>query len=113
MVWYFSLIPGDELPQFHINHIDKLEHFASYALLMSWFAQLYLVSRSRMAWLIGFVLMGGLLELLQGLTPTRSPEWLDMLADSGGALVAYLFAHYSDSRWLLNLERLISSITTR
>lgn len=64
---------------------DKLVHFATYFILGAWFVSL--TSRHGMA-LLGVILLGGALELLQGLTPQRQPEWLDLLANTSGALLA-------------------------
>ncbi len=37
--------------------------------------------------LLGAILYGGLIEVLQFLTPHRSAEWMDLIADAVGVLV--------------------------
>ncbi len=82
-----SLMPPPTLPP--INHLDKLEHFIAYFVLMGWFAQIYHTPRQRLYCMIGFLLLGGLLEVLQGLGETRQADWADALANSIGVLVAW------------------------
>jgi VanZ family protein len=65
---------------------DKLNHVAAFAVLgllarVAWPAQ----ALQRWALLLAY---GGLLELAQGLTPNRSAEWSDWLADALGLLLA-------------------------
>ncbi|HEX6929646.1 MAG TPA: VanZ family protein [Gammaproteobacteria bacterium] len=67
---------------------DKLVHFMTYFLLGFWFVSLAAPWRS--AALAGVILLGGALELLQGFTPARQPEMLDMLANTSGALLAFV-----------------------
>ena len=87
---------------------DKLGHFLVYFGLMSWFVQLY--QRSAHLWLLlAFIGLGVVLEILQGQTAYRMFEYADMLANSGGALLAWALASgaYKDlmrrfeSRWLV------------
>ena len=65
---------------------DKVTHFSTYFLLAFWFVSL--VARRRIAAVTPVVALGGVLELLQGLTPARQPEWLDLFANTSGALLA-------------------------
>ncbi|RKZ57858.1 MAG: VanZ family protein [Candidatus Parabeggiatoa sp. nov. 2] len=68
---------------------DKIGHFIAYFVLMGWFAQIYHAPRQRLYCMIGFLLLGGLLEVLQGLGETRQADWADALANSIGVLVAW------------------------
>ena len=53
---------------------------------MVWFGGMY--RRSSQLWIgIALVVLGGVLELLQGLTPTRTPDVLDITADTIGVLI--------------------------
>ena len=72
-----------------IDYGDKLGHVLAYFVLMGWFAQIYHKPRERLFYLIGFLLLGGGLEILQALGGTREGEWLDMLANSIGVLLAW------------------------
>lgn len=72
-----------------INYGDKIGHVLAYFVLMGWFAQIYHAPQSRFFYMIGFLLLGGLLEILQGLSGARYAEWSDMLANSIGVLLAW------------------------
>lgn len=69
-----------------IPHLDKVGHFLAYALLTAWFAAILPGRR----WLTGitfaFIVMGGVLEILQGFTG-RDPSGFDWLIDTGGAVL--------------------------
>jgi len=77
---------------------DKLAHVMAYFVLMGWFAQIYHAPRQRFHYVIGFVLLGVLLELLQGLGGIRQGDWLDMVANSVGVVLAWQLtkAHFAD-----------------
>jgi VanZ family protein len=72
-----------------IDYGDKIGHVLAYFVLMGWFAQIYHAPQSRLFYLIAFLLLGGLLEIFQGLSGTRYGEWSDMLANSIGVLLAW------------------------
>ncbi|HWF62999.1 MAG TPA: VanZ family protein, partial [Rhizomicrobium sp.] len=64
---------------------DKADHFIAYFGLAS-MATMVLDLNRRLAWtLLALVLMGGLLEILQGYTG-RDPEILDFVANSMGTI---------------------------
>ncbi|MDP2031670.1 MAG: VanZ family protein [Thiobacillus sp.] len=74
-------------------HTDKIVHLAGYAVLMFWWAQLILQRRWRLA--LAVVLLGIAIEWLQGFTPNRQTDALDVLANSGGVLLGWLAARLS------------------
>lgn len=76
----------------HSGHADKIVHLAGYAVLTFWWAQLILVRRWKLA--VAVVLLGVVIELLQGLTPDRKPDILDVLANSAGVLTGWLAARF-------------------
>ncbi len=81
----FSLLPpGDGVALLP----DKLVHFTAYFMLGTWFVAL--AAQHPLHALAGVILLGGAIELLQGLTPERQPEWLDFLANALGATLALL-----------------------
>jgi VanZ family protein len=98
LVTWLSLTPGDSVPNIHwFAHQDKLVHllmyFAlSYTLRWDW-------SRHPLTYLglwavVGAAGYGAAMEGLQYLTGYRSAEWLDLLANTTGALLGVLaFAH--------------------
>ena len=100
LVCWLSLTPqGVDLGE---NNADKVGHLLAYFTLMTWWGQLD--QRSNRLLLL-FLLMGFVLEVLQGFTPTREPSALDMLANAGGAVLGWLATRFRP-RWLADLERL-------
>jgi len=81
---------------------DKLLHLTTYFLLSYWFFHTYY--RHKPIIISGFLLLGWLLEILQSLTPYRFLEWLDMLMNATGVLLAYVIFWCLKIRlkWLLN-----------
>jgi VanZ family protein len=88
------------------NHSDKLVHLAGYALVMFWWAQIVVERRWRLAFAV--VLLGAVIELLQGLTPNRQPDPFDVLANSAGVALGWLAA-----RSLPNLPQRIALLPAR
>jgi len=83
------------IPQF-----DKLEHFGAFLILTAWFCAAVRIRR-RWLWIaVAFILLGGLIEIIQGWSGFRDAEWLDWAADSAGAL----FALWLPSLWLNRLH---------
>ncbi len=94
--------PPGALPSF--TWADKLAHLVAYAALGWWFGELEPEWRRRAFW--GFCAVGAVLELLQGLTPERTPELLDGVANAlGAASGALLLAAASRGRVLDALDR--------
>jgi VanZ family protein len=83
---------------------DKIEHAGAYALLMLWFGGLYPRARHiRIA--IALLALGVALDLLQGLTETRSLEALDILADAVGLAIGLSLSMSVLEGWCQRLER--------
>lgn len=77
---------------------DKWNHFAAFVALgllarAAWPAQTWA------RWTGWLMVYGGLLEIAQGLTPTRQAEWSDWLADGLGLLLAALLWVAGRSAW--------------
>jgi len=89
LVLLVILLSLTSLPMPSVNYGDKAGHVLAYFVLMGWFAQIYHAPQSRFYYMIGFLLLGGLLEILQGLSGTRFAEWSDMLANTIGVLLAW------------------------
>lgn len=82
---------------------DKLLHFLTYFLLGFWFVSL---TPRRSLFATGAVMaFGGFVELLQGLTATRHPEWLDFAANSAGVMLALLLVIFLPVNPFAWLER--------
>jgi len=89
IVW-LSLTPS--LPQVDVAYSDKFGHFASYGLLMFWFARLYPANRARVAYAVAFTAMGIGLEFMQAHLGYRTYEVLDMYANALGVLLGWAAA---------------------
>jgi len=91
-----SLFPVEHLPA--APGSDKTHHFIAYCALM-----LPVALRRPKYWLafaLFFILWSGLIELIQPYV-NRYGEWLDMLANTGGVLLAIIIAqaqHYLISK---------------
>jgi glycopeptide antibiotics resistance protein len=59
-------------------------------MLMYWFAQLY---AKRLFYALGFIAMGVALEFIQGMTPYRTFEYFDMVANAAGVLLGWALAN--------------------
>lgn len=94
-----SLFPIPEIPQAeNVPFMDKWTHMVMYGgfCLVIWFEYLRTHKTVSARRITGYgylcpVIMSGLLELMQEyLTDCRSGEWLDLLANTTGATLAYL-----------------------
>ena len=100
-----SLMPAKAVVILFGTLNDKLEHAAAYAGLMAWFGGMF--RRSSQLWVgAALVALGGGLELLQGLTATRTPDVLDLAADTIGVLIGLVFSMTVLTRWCLRIESL-------
>lgn len=98
-VWVLSLIPVPPVAQ-EVN--DKIEHATTYALLMLWWGQF---GWRPMRVGLALIAMGIAIEFAQGLTPYRSFDVHDMLANALGVSVASLMLLGPLSRVLQALEK--------
>jgi VanZ family protein len=110
-VIYLSLTP--EPVQVSVDHGDKYGHIFAYAMLMSWFANLYALSGRRMQFAAGFVALGIALEFVQGWTGYRSFEVADMAADAAGVGIGWLLAPPRLPNYLQGVERLFIAMKGR
>ena len=101
-----SLIPGQALEGIHTS--DKVLHAGAYFVLMVWFAGFY---RRGAYPLIAVVLLalGAALELLQGLTQTRTTDWSDLVANGAGALAGLVLSASLLGGWCQRLEQRLLS----
>ena len=101
---YFSLVPNP--PEFNIElkHFDKVRHFIAYFILMFWFSQLYKTVNVRIFYILFFILLGVVLEILQGLGGVRYFEYYDMLANTLGVVFAWIITKGRLNQLLLFVE---------
>ena len=104
IVFWFSLTPKPPKILLSFEFADKLWHFLAYFTLMLWHGQLYRTTLSRLMWMLGFIAMGVGIEYLQGLGVARLFEWADAVANSLGAVVAWLLLKTHMASLLLYLE---------
>jgi LPXTG-motif cell wall-anchored protein len=88
-VLLLSLLPTS--PGLPSTGWDKSNHFLGFITLALLGLLAYGASRGKL--FIGLLAFGGLIELLQSLTPYRLAEWADLWADGLGVLAGFaLFA---------------------
>jgi len=85
------------------EYADKIWHFVTYVMVMLWFSQLYHPRVQRWI-LLGVILMGFSIECLQALTPWRSFELMDMVANISGAILGAWMARSELHQFLFNIE---------
>ena len=83
--------------------VDKLYHLLAYGALMGWWGMV--LPRRRVAWAIGLLLMGGVLEWLQSLTGYRTLDRIDAVANAAGILLALLLLRTPLGELLAWLDR--------
>ncbi len=83
-----SLLPSQQIPvPYSVS--DKLIHGGAYAVLT--FFWLLAKPTSKTGIVFGVFFLGALIELLQGtLTSNRHSEWLDIVANTIGIIVAFV-----------------------
>lgn len=86
-----------------IEYGDKIGHFFAYFTLVFWFCQLY-KNRSHILLFMLFVMMGVVVEFIQGQTGYRTFEVADMLANSLGAVMGWLLVRFYVAEMLLTIE---------
>ncbi|MDH5378514.1 MAG: VanZ family protein [Gammaproteobacteria bacterium] len=90
LVWYVSLTPNPPDTS-GVMWGDKWAHFATYAFLLLWFAQVY-KGKGLLFTVLTLVAMGVLIEFIQGYTGYRSFDYYDMLANSIGVGLGLLLS---------------------
>ena len=96
-----SLMPGHAIPKMVAS--DKLMHAGIYFLLMIWFAGLY--RRSHHVFIaLGLMALGLGLDLLQGMTSSRTFDPADIAANAGGILAAFLLSYLLLEGWCQRME---------
>jgi hypothetical protein len=71
---------------------------------MLWFAQIYRFTSTRLWLAAAFIVLGIVLEYLQGLTDYRGFEYSDMLINSGGVALGLLLAQSVLQNGLATIE---------
>lgn len=101
-----SLIPSPtDTPD--IVGLDKLVHFSIYAFLMFWFGLCYIPGRAYNRIGFGIIMMGIILELIQGKTGYRSLSYFDMMSNAFGVSLGWLLARTRLSGTLFHVEKML------
>ena len=101
-----SLVPSPVLSAIPVR--DKLLHAVAYLVLTVSFAGFY--RRSLYPTVAALLLVLGVsLELLQGLTETRSADWRDMAMNSAGVAAGLVLSWWLLGGWCQRIERRLLS----
>ncbi|MDR0830797.1 MAG: VanZ family protein [Prevotellaceae bacterium] len=98
VVLILSVMSGNSLPKSAIPNIDKIVHILMYfGIGAAMFLDYFLKNKTFALWknkLLMFVLFpflfGLAIEIIQGFLPYRTAEWLDLLSDFLGGILAIL-----------------------
>ncbi len=93
-----------------VKGFDKVEHFASYFVLMGWFVQLYRTHKQRLLYALLFIGQGMALEVVQGMSRWRTFDYWDAAANSAGIILAWWWSFRGLDRLLPALERRLLSV---
>lgn len=104
-VWILYLMPRPPQVDIGIDFLDKIVHFATYAILMGWFIQLYAAKNTRLLFALGFIFMGMAIEFLQGLGGERMFEAADIVANSLGVILIASIMHTRVNKILATFEQ--------
>ena len=95
-----SLSSGNKIPVVKIPHLDKMIHFGLYFVLTGFFLFAHFYKQPPLFLPLIVISMycsiyGGIIEILQEiLTPDRTGEFLDMVANICGCIFGALFYRY-------------------
>ena len=74
---------------------DKWGHFIAYFTITTWFCWLYQKKWVKNLYAIGFIIMGGVLEVLQHLSGIRTLDVNDFHMNTLGVIVGFIFSTIS------------------
>lgn len=100
LLW-LSLLPVTELPDLEVS--DKFLHFTAYFLLTTWFVG-FILKRYYLFLGIALLVFSYGIEVAQGLSKYRQFEWLDLVANGGGIVLALLMGMLWLKGWSSTLE---------
>lgn len=103
LVIFLSLVPAPTQPV-DIPGLDKVGHVFAYGFLMFWFGLIYNPGRAYRCLGLGFVIMGIILECIQGALGDRTFEWGDMAANALGVIAGLALSRTILSEALLRVE---------
>jgi|AntAceMinimDraft_1070359.scaffolds.fasta_scaffold00364_27 VanZ family protein len=87
LVLLLSLLPTEQLPPITLDIWDKAQHALGFLFLGV--LGFWSYAHRHMRVLLGLLIFGAAIELMQSVTGWRHGDWLDWLADALGVVVAY------------------------
>ena len=102
---YACLMPNPPSPG--ISNFDKVEHFAAFAVLGTWFGGI--LAPRYWAVLFGLLGFGLLIEFIQSGIDYRSGDPLDFLADSLGVVAGLGLARLGAMGWLRYIDARVAA----
>ena len=106
-VIFLSIIPDPPVMEIYYG-ADKFMHILAYSILMYWFGMCYERGRSYGFVGAGLVIMGIVLELVQGGVGYRHFSYLDMMANCLGVFLGWLLSRTRLSLALVYLEKKVT-----
>ncbi|MBA4416669.1 MAG: VanZ family protein [Syntrophus sp. (in: bacteria)] len=107
-VIYMSLAPLSLSMIISFPQSDKALHFAAYTVTMFWFSQIYPKKPASLLIASGLIMLGILLEFIQGATGYRTFEYLDMTANTLGVILGLYLAQTRLGGLFCAIERCLS-----
>lgn len=108
VVIFLSLTSNPVQIDASLPYQDKLFHALAYFSLTFWFMQIYHIRHHVFLWVIFFLCLGVLLELLQEFDSNRFGEFGDMIANTLGVAAAVALSGTQLRFLLVRFERFIS-----
>lgn len=106
LVVIMSVIPSPDVLDV-LTTRDKLVHLVAYSVLMLWFGCIYSSGRRYLILGLVLILLGIVLELLQGMTSYRYFEYKDMIVNGLGVFIGWLLSLTRVSSLLIFVEQRI------
>lgn len=106
IVIYLSITSQPPRIELDLPYADKLGHMLAYFTITFWFVQLERATSRRILYGVIFVVLGALLEWIQGFSPIRHFDLHDMVANTVGVLLGILLGYTP-------LQYIITFIDTR
>lgn len=108
-LFYACLMPDPPTP--NISNFDKIEHFAAYAVLGTWFAGI--LAPRYLSVLLGLAAFGAIIEFVQAATSYRSGDPLDFVADALGIVAGIGLARLGAMNWLRYIDARVAANRNR
>jgi len=105
VLFYMCLVPHPPTPD--ISNADKVEHFVAYLLLGTWFGGILAPYYGRV--LVGLIVFGGVIEVVQSLSGYRDGDWYDLAADALGVLAGIGCARLGAMGWLRYIDARVAA----